>query len=244
MWTSLNQYSQPVWTSLIQLIKGNQCTTNKNWFEQCELWTSLIQFEPVSQKLVWAVWVWTSLIQLIKGNHWLHCSCTKTGLSSLNQFSQPAWMSPWTAHAQPVRTGLSSVNQFKPVFPASLNQFDPVSAWKSMTIYTMKCELVLAVWTSSPIQLEWVNSHAQPVRTGLSSVNQFKPVFPTSLNQFDDNLHYAAHAQKLVRTGFSSLNQFSYPVRTSLIQFLHGSQWQSTLHCTLLMTMLLMHKNW
>ena len=50
---------------------------------------------------------------------------------------EPAWMSPWTAHAQPVRTGLSSVNQFKPVPPASLNQFDSVSAWKSMTIYTM-----------------------------------------------------------------------------------------------------------
>ena len=54
--------------------------------------------------------------------------------------------------------------------------------------------------------------------------------------EIDDNLHYAAHAQKLVRTGFSSLNQFSYPVKTSLVQFLHGSQWQSTLHCTLSMT--------
>ena len=77
-------------------------------------------------------------------------------------------------------------------------------------------------------------AHAQPVRTGLSSVNQFKPVFPTSLNQFDDNLHYAAHAQKLVRTGFSSLNQFSHPVWTSLKC---SCIWQSTLHCTLSMTM-------
>ena len=78
-----------------------------------------------------------------------------------------------------------------------LEQFEPV--------------LTMSPWTA----------HAQPVRTGLSSVNQFKPVFPTSLNQFDDNLHYAAHAQKLVRTGLSSLNQFSHPVRTSLNQFDH-----------------------
>ena len=129
MWTSLNQYSQPVWTSLIQLIKGFTLTTllmHKNWLEQCE---------PVLT------------------------------------------MSPWTAHAQ-------------------------------------------------------------PVRTGLSSVNQFKPVFPTSLNQFDDNLHYAAHAQKLVRTGFSSLNQFSHPVWTGLNQFgpvwtsFNCFLWQSTLHCS------------
>ena len=66
------------------------------------------------------------------------------------------------------------------------------------------------VWT--------LNCSCTTSKNWLSSVNQFEPVFPTSLNQFD-NLHYAAHAQKLVRTGFSSLNQFSYPVRTSLNQF-------------------------
>ena len=125
------------------------------------------------------------------------------------------------------------MNQFKPVFPASLNQFDPVNDGDNQyeqahgKNWFEQFEPVLTAmspWTA----------HAQPVRTGLSSVNQFKPVFPTSLNQFDDNLHYTAHAQKLVRTGFSSLNQFS---TASLNQFDPVNAGESV-------TTLLMHKNW
>ena len=144
---------------------------HKNWFEQCELvWTSThSQFEPVwsswlhcsCKKLVWAVWTVYTHTSL----NFAPCTKTdyRTGLSSLNQFSQPALMSPWTAHAQPVRTGLWT----------SLNQF-PQQVWTSLISLCMEID----------DNLHYA-AHAQKlVRTGFSNLNQFSHPVWTGLNQF------------------------------------------------------------
>ena len=149
---------------------------HKNWFEQCELvsTSSPIQLEPV----------WSS--SCMDNLHWLHCTFTKPGLSSLNWFSQPAWMSPWTSSCT---TSKNWFEQCEPVWSNLPSMFEPVW-WQSTameidaqsTLHAQK--LVLAIWTSFPSKFE-------PV------LNQFGPVW-TSFNCFlwQSTLHCSCTTNK------------------------------------------------
>ena len=140
---------------LTELVWTSSCTASLNQF-----WSSVNQFKGESvttAQQVWTSLVWSSLCMEI----WWQSKLHKNWLE--HQFSQPAWMSPWTAHAQPVRTGWAvwtSLNQFPQQVWTSLIQSLHGNRWQS----TLCCSCT---------------------KTGKNWFEQFEPVLPSSLNWFE-----------------------------------------------------------